>query len=304
VTFSQWQAAVGTAAVAGFGGGGGGTDPEDYRGQSGGSGVVILRYTIVDADCPNSGNQERETPLACPAEVTVQADGISVDTTVLTGPISFSSSGAYLTIVSSPVANPTSGNLSATIVDSAKIRVSVPSNSSLIGGTYPLIYRITTSGGTSSESYLLVTVEDPNQLTPFRLAVDPRLPSIGLPNFPLGDATNVLLCITESEGDGYATPASITAPSVTGVTAQVRNRGMSWSGSRANLQPLIEQISLESDQEGSALIVGNSPRVFNVNVTNTTNGGNNSCTGGTESQITIDPLGVNFRFSFLLLVSD
>ena len=83
-----------------------------------------------------------------------------------------------------------------------------------------------------------------------------------------------------------------------------KTSGFVQSGAKANLHPLLEQISLESDQEGSALIVGNSPRVFDVNVTNTSNGGNNSCTGGTESQITIDPLGISFRNSFLLLVND
>ena len=267
---------------------------------SGGSGTVILRYTTVDPACPNSGNATRAIPLACPASVTVQADGIAVDTTVLTGPVSFSANGATLSIVTTPTANPTSGNLLASIVNTSQIRVSVPAGSSLIGGTYPVNYRITSASGVTSESYLLVTVEDPNQVTPIRLTVDPRVSSYSLPDFPLGDATNVLLCLTENANDGYTDAVSLTAPVVSGVTAEARTRGVSWRGTRTVLQDLIPQIDLVSPTAGASLVNSNSPRVFTVNVSNTSNGGNNSCSGGTRSEITLAPLDIGTTDHLLL----
>lgn len=290
ITLSQWQGAIGTAGAAGFGGGGGGTDPEDTRGQEGGSGRVVLRYTIVDANCPNSTNTTQSTPLACPTDVTVQADGSAVDATVLTGPVSYSGSGASLSVIVTPTASPTTGNLSATVVDTSKLRFSVPSGSSLIGGTYPVIYRITSSSGVTSESYVLVTVEDPNQVTPIRLPVDPRTSTYRLPNFPLGDSSNVLVCITENSGDGHATAATVSVPSAAGVTVETRTRGISLRGTRANVQAVIDDIDFVAPSGATLVPDLDSPRVFTVNVSNTSNGGNNSCSGGTRSEMTLDAL--------------
>ena len=294
VTLAQWQAAIGTAGTAGFGGGGGGTDPEDIRGGAGGSGKVILRYRTVDARCPNSTNQTLSSPVACPATAVIQANGASLDTTVLTAPISFSGTGATLTILTTPTASPTSGNMTASVVNSSQIRVSVPSGSSLIGGTYPVNYRITASNGATSESYLLVTVEDPNQITPIRLPIDPRATALTLPNFPLGDATNVLLCITEQVGDGYSNAATISSPTVAGVTRETRTRGFSWRGTRTAVQNVVSQIQLTGSTSGARLVPGTGSRIFSVNVSNTANGGNNSCSGGTRSEMEIYPVGLSF----------
>jgi hypothetical protein len=290
ITLAQWQGAIGTSGTSGFGGGGGGTDPEDWRGQAGGSGRVVLRYTIVDASCPNSNNATRATPLACPTDVTVQAGGNAIDTTVLTGPVSYSGSGATLSVITTPSANPTSGNLSATVVNSSQLRISVPSGSSLIGGTYPVIYRITSSTGVTSESYVLVTVEDPNQVTPIRLTVDPRVTTYSLPNFPLGDAANVLLCVTENSNDGHGTPVSLSVPSAAGVTIEQRTRGVSLRGTNASVQALIDDVDLLGPNNTAVVSDPDSPRVFTVNVSNTSNGGNNSCSGGTRSEMTLDAL--------------
>ncbi len=301
VSLAQWQAAIGTDGTDGFGGGGGGTDPEDIRGRAGGSGRVVLRYTIVDPSCPNSSNTTRSTPLACPTEVTVQADGTSTDVTALTGPVSFSAAGATLSVVTLPTANPSSGNLSATVVNTSQLRISVPSGSSLIGGTYPVIYRITSSTGVTSESYVLVTVEDPNQVTPIRLLADPRVSTVRLPNFPLGDATNVLLCITENSGDGHATAATVSVPSAVGVTAESRTRGVSLRGTRVNVQAVIDDIDLVAPSGANLVPEPNSPRVFTVNVSNTSNGGNNSCSGGTRSTMTLDAVSISATQNLFVL---
>jgi hypothetical protein len=192
--------------------------------------------------------------------------------------------------------------MTASVVNSSQIRVSVPSGSSLIGGTYPVNYRITASNGSTSESYLLVTVEDPNQITPIRLPIDPRATTLTLPNFPLGDSTNVLLCITEQVGDGYGNAATVSSPTVAGVTRETRTRGFSWRGARTAVQSVVNQIQLSGATSVAPLVPGTGSRIFSVNVSNTSNGGNNSCSGGTRSEMEIAPLELTFVQRLQLLV--
>lgn len=274
-----------TSAAAGFGGGGGGTDPEDIRGGAGGSGVVILRYTLVDANCPNNGTNSATAPLACPAEVTVQANGVSSNVSVLGSPISFSSGGT-LSVRSRPTANPTSGNMTATDSGS-NIVISVPSGSSLIGGTYPVVYRIT-QGASTSDSYILVRVEDPTQLTPGTIPLDPRETGITFPRIELGAAPNVLVCLTlqDTNTDGI----SLAAAASTGVTiANPNTRRITFSGTNSAVEAALNVVTVTGSGTG-ILVPTNATRVLDVNVTNTNNGGNGSCSVGTASTITLNKL--------------
>ena len=274
-----------TSGAAGRGGGGGGTDPEDVLGGSGGSGVVIVRYTIVDAACPNDGAASATAPLACPTELTVVADGSSTSVTVRGAPISYAEAGATITVRSAPRANPTSGNLSWS-VSGNNLVMSVPSGSSLVGGTYPVVYRITQNSVTS-DSYVLVTVEDPGQLTPGTVPLDPRDGAIVLPRIELGASPNVRLCLTlENNTDGL----SLAAAATTGVTITNPTSGrLVLVGTNANVENAVNNISITA-ASGATLVPSGNSRTLNVNVSNTNNGGNGSCTFGTSSTIDLKEL--------------
>lgn len=277
-----------TAGTDGTGGGGGGTDPEDTRGANGGDGIVVLRYVVVDSNCPNSSSASVSTPVACPAELVITAGAGSSHVQVLGSPISYSSGSATVSVVSRPRANPTSGNLTITATGNG-FDISAPSGSSLIGGTYPVIYRIS-EGSNTSDSYILVTVEDPEQLTPYTVAVDPRETAITLPEFDLGSAPNVLLCVTVS--DSTSPVPTISAPSATGVTQQERTRGLSFSGARAVVEAMTGTIQVSQSASNPLVPSSANIRTLTVNVSNTDNGGNNSCVGGTSSTVEIKKLSI------------
>jgi hypothetical protein len=190
-----------------------------------------------------------------------------------------------MTVRSAPRANPTSGNLSWS-VSGNNIVMSVPSGSSLVGGTYPVVYRIT-QNGTTSDSYVLVTVEDPSQLTPGTVPLDPRDSSIVLPRIELGASPNVRLCLTlENNSDGL----SLTAASASGVTITNPVSGrLVLVGTNANVEAAVNGISITASSGETLVPTGNS-RTLNVNVSNTNNGGNGSCTFGTSSSIALKNL--------------
>ena len=285
-----------TSGTNGFGGGGGGTDPEDTRGANGGSGVVVIRYTLVDTNCPNDDNASVTTPVACPTSVSIQADGASTSVQVRTSPISFSTSAnsPTLSVLTRPVANPTSGNLSAT-VSGASINISVPSGSSLIGGTYPVTYRLT-EGSNTSDSYILVTVEDPTQITPIVIPIDPRAREVNLSKFILGASTNVLVCVLDSNDDSYSSIPQFSIPTpIPSVTPSTRStpNGLSLRGARTQVEPQTSNIVVSRASGDTRLVPGLNSRFLKVNVSNTANGGNNSCEGGTESTIEIKPIDIS-----------
>jgi hypothetical protein len=285
-----------TSGTNGFGGGGGGTDPEDTRGANGGSGVVVIRYSLVDTNCPNDDNASVTTPVACPTSVSIQADGASTSVQVRTSPISFSTSAnsPTLSVLTRPVANPTSGNLSAT-VSGANINISVPSGSSLIGGTYPVTYRLT-EGSNTSDSYILVTVEDPTQITPIVIPIDPRAREVNLSKFILGASTNVLVCVLDSDDDSYSSVPQFSIPTpIPSVTPSTRStpNGLSLRGARTQVEPQTSNIVVSRASGDTRLVPGLNSRFLNVNVSNTANGGNNSCEGGTESTIEIKPIDIS-----------
>lgn len=285
-TSTASQNAMATAGAANFGGGGGGTDPEDFRGAAGGSGVVIVRYTLVDSNCPNDdGSNSVSSPLACPTELTLTADGSSNSVTVMGSPVSFTGAGATMTVRSAPRANPTSGNLSWS-VSGNNIVMSVPSGSSLVGGTYPVVYRITQNSITS-DSYVLVTVEDPGQLTPGTVPLDPRDGGIVLPRIELGASPNVRLCLTlDTNTDGLSLAAATTS-GVT-ITNPISGR-LVLVGTNANVENAVNNISITA-ASGATLVPSGNSRTLNVNVSNTNNGGNGSCTFGTSSTIDLREL--------------
>ena len=152
-----------------------------------------------------------------------------------------------------------------------------------------MIYRITQNSVTS-DSYVLVTVEDPGQLTPGTVPLDPRDGAIILPRIELGASPNVRLCLTlETNTDGL----SLSAAATTGVTITNPASGrLVLVGSNANVENAVNNISITA-ASGATLDPSGTSRTLNVNVSNTNNGGNGSCTFGTSSTINLKELSLS-----------
>jgi hypothetical protein len=279
-----------TAGADSFGGGGGGTDPEDTRGGAGGSGVVIIRYTLPDPACPNSNNtSSATTPIACRASVSIAADGNSVSTFVNGNPISYVNTANTPTV--SIVTTPT--GLTAS-VSGGQIQVSAPSGSSLAGGTYPLIYRIT-EGANTSDAVLMVNVTDPGQRTPVVVLVDPRATQVDLPAILVGDISATLVCVTPRTASGaYSNnPTVSSTQSVSGITTTTfTSGGIRFTGNNSDMTTQVGSIRVTAFG-AERLLAEDRSRFLDVNVSNTATGGNNSCSGGTESSIELRPLGID-----------
>jgi hypothetical protein len=151
-----------------------------------------------------------------------------------------------------------------------------------------VVYRITQNANTS-DSYVLVTVEDPGQLTPGTVPLDPRDGAIILPRIELGASPNVRLCLTlETNTDGL----SLAAADTTGVTITPTSDRLVLVGTNANVENAVNNISITA-ASGATLVPSGTSRTLNVNVSNTSNGGNGSCTFGTSSTITLRQLSLS-----------
>jgi hypothetical protein len=276
----------GTSGTNNTGGGGGGTDPEDITAGNGGSGIVVIRYTPVNVNCPYSATAQVTTPIACPVSLTINADGSSTTRNVASGGVSYSTSAnsptiSLLTSVSGLTASSSGQN----------VTVSAPSGSSLVGGTYPISYQIT-EGSNVSKSYLLITVNDPTQYSPITIPIDPRATSVPLPPVQLGAAAQVLLCIV-AQADSYVNQEIPTfTGSTTGLTYATVTGGFTLTGSNAAVQAQMDNIVINKNPSDTALLPGASARTILTNVSNTTNGGNGSCTYGTQHRVDIVPYGL------------
>jgi hypothetical protein len=280
----------GTSGAANFGHGGGGTDPESYVAGSGGSGVVIIRYTIPDALCPNNTNATPPAtlPLACPTTISVTAGNTTYRDLDMRGdPYSYS---VIANTTPSIIATPTnmdailSGNL-------IRIRVLGETNT-LISGTYPVIYTLTT-GSNVSESYILVNVIDPGQRTPLRIPVDPRATQLTLPSIIVGNASATQICIqNESATVTYPNPLTIGIPEAnqgSETRTALARGGLRINGTNSVVQRSTNFINLNAPN-GETILTSGRERTISVNVSNTNNGGNGSCSFGTSSTITLVPL--------------
>jgi hypothetical protein len=280
----------GTSGTDNFGHGGGGTDPESIRAGKGGAGVVIIRYTIPDALCPNNSNATppASLPLACPTTISVTAGNTTYRELDMRGnPYSYSDTANTTPAI---VASPT-GMDSNLLSNSIRIRVLNETNT-LIGGTYPLIYTLTT-GSNVSESYILVNVIDPGQRTPVQIPVDPRARELVLPSLIVGNVSASQVCVqNESATADYPNPLTIDIPVANRgsetLTALARG-GLRINGQNATVQRSTGFITLTAPNDETIVSRGIS-RKINVNVSNTANGGNGSCSFGTSSSITLIPL--------------
>ena len=290
----------------GFGGGGGGTDPEDNLAGSGGSGVVYIRYIISDVNCPNSSNNTAIVgPIACPYPITITAGAaIQISYNLTYG----DESNGYF---SYPGANTDTATVNTTIANGTDTVTSTPANggrtftfrlnntnSALVGATYPLQYTIF-SGSSSSTSYVLLTIADPNQHTPVRIGIDPRSTSIKLPPIRIGNPTDTQVCFTprvDSTNNGYGNTPSIVrldnSANETTVASTVAGR-LIVQGTNSALQIGMSSIQINKNASDRFLLPSIHSRFIDVNVSNTAAGGNGSCSFGTSSVLEIYPLGMS-----------
>jgi hypothetical protein len=279
-----------TNGVDGFGGGGGGTDPESTVAGHGGSGVIIIRYVVPDPDCPNDGSRTHLTlPLACPAALTITAGSSQYKSiNITTAPYSYTNSGTTTaSIVTTPIGmdSTLSGNQFA-------FRVPVNSDQ-LTGGTYPVVYDLT-DGAVISESYILITVIDPNQRTPRKLPLDPRSQYANISNVLVGNISAVQVCVYPQQGySGYsAAPDFLVNQFGSAVVSEISSGGIKISGTNADVQETLRSLKITKKSSERLLLYGGRNRIFNLNVSNTLVGGNGSCSFGTPSSIELYPIGL------------
>jgi hypothetical protein len=280
-------AANATSGSASHGGGGGGTDPEDTRGGAGGSGVVILRYQVNDANCPNNASRSQSPlPLACQASVTVVAGGSSQTVNAATSPISYPNPNSTTTLALVTTVN----GMNLEVVNNAVVVSVTSSTSSLIGGTYPVTYSLTDLNSGYSENYILVTVSDPGQHTPVVIPVDPRVTSIDLPSIIVGNVQSVLMCvIPRNNSGGYTNQLTVTLTN--GATStSLTGGGIRFTGTNEEITTNAAALRVTADT--GVIVAGPNDRILDVNVSNSATGGNGTCNGGTQSSITLRPLGL------------
>jgi hypothetical protein len=165
--------------------------------------------------------------------------------------------------------------------------------STLIGGTYPVIYLLTT-GSATSESHILVNVIDPNQHTARHIPVDPRATTVDLPSLIVGNVSATQVCITSESSTAYANPVTISitrtgSETATSIMRGGRTVGLQIRGTNAIVQRSTNFLRVTAPN-GERVISGSNIRRLTVNVSNTATGGNGSCLFGTSSTIELVPL--------------
>jgi hypothetical protein len=286
-----------------FGGGGGGTDPEGDHAGSGGSGVVIIRYIVPNVNCPNSTNNSLVAgPIACPYPITITAGAavaVSHDLTLgdsVNGYFSYPGASSDTVTINTTIGNGTDTVTSS--INGNSVAFSVANrNSLLVGATYPIQYTIY-SGGHTSTSYVLLTVNDPNQHTPVRVPVDPRDGSVKLPVIRLGNPDDTQICFTPETDTVHAdygnSPSIVRTdnnPNETTVATSRYGR-LIIQGTNAALQAGMAYIQVVKNPLDARLIPHTASRFINVNVSNTAVGGNSSCTFGTATRLELAPIGL------------
>jgi hypothetical protein len=228
--------------------------------------------------------------VACPTTITVTA-GVTTyrDLDMRGNPYSFSDTP---TTTTSLIASPSGMD---TLLSSQLIRIRVLNETNtIIGGTYPVIYQLTT-GSVLSESYILVNVIDPNQHTARMIPVDPRATFVDLPSLFVGNVSATQVCITnETSSATYANPLTVAITRTGSETSTNILRGGVTVGLRINGSNAIVQRSTNflrvNAPSGETLVSGSKIRRLSVNVSNTATGGNGSCSFGTSSTIDLVPL--------------
>lgn len=288
---TKYSCFTGTLVTDGFGGGGGGTDAEGINAGRGGAGIVIISYFVNNSACPNNGvNATSTRPLACNFTVSIRAGRDTVTVDPRGNPYSYSdtpTTTARLTIGVDSITITVSGSL---------FTISAPDvNNPLRGGTYPALYSLTTTGTDTSSAYININVTDPAQHTPTRVGINPWVTSMKVPSIVFGTINAVLVCITPRANNaaGYGNLPTVTMSSVASnaLRTDLANGGIKLEGTVDSITANASNFRIVKNSSDRRLLPGSAERVFDVNVSNTATGGNGSCTGGSESTLTIYRLG-------------
>jgi hypothetical protein len=292
-----------TSGLNNFGHGGGGTDPESTVAGRGGNGVVIIRYITEDPNCPNDGQKTpsaNDYPIACIAKLRITAGDTADESrsarsvAVLSSPISYSQSGDTVSLVT------TVNGLNVSIWNNRVLAKVESSSSSLVGGTYPIMYRIT-SGANTSESFVLITVRDPAQRTQTRVPVDPRDTSVVLPRIVLGQVNALQVCVSHRTSGDYPVSRKVELIENQGnaTVDSLDGKNLRMVGNSSSIYANSQFIRLTNEQQ--RLIQQGKSIQLDVNVSNTAVGGNGSCEFGTDSTMTIYPLKLTQVRAFTVL---
>jgi hypothetical protein len=287
----------GGSGTSGTGGGGGGTDPEDSKAGTGGSGIVIISYLVEDTQCPNDHSASpTSTPLACNYKISIVAGGGSRSIDPRDAPVSYSN-----TAISTATQVTTIDSVTISVSSNTFIFLVSDTQSSLVGGTYPMLYKLTQSS-VDKYAYVLVNVADPNQHTPSAIPVDPRASFVDLPKILVGTPTAVLVCIIPQSRNYTRLPNVTLRSNVGGTTNSTPSAGgLRMVGTRSAIQSNLNQIRITPNASDTRVVPGTASRYLSVNVSNTTVGGNNSCFGGTSSTIELYPIKLTQIRSFTVL---
>ena len=289
-----------------FGGGGAGTDPEGDHAGSGGSGIVVIRYIIPNINCPNSTNNTSLIgPIACPYPITITA-GASTQVTydlsygdAVNGYISYPGANTDTATVNTIIGNGTD-TITSTAINSGKTFTFRVSNSrtQLAGATYPLQYTVY-SGSSTSISYVLLKIVDPDQHTPYKVPVDPRATFVNLPIIRIGNPEDTQICFTpepDTTHSGYGNVPSVDRTNNSNTETRTVNAStgqLRLQGPNSNLQNAMSFIRVTKNPSDAFLLPHASSRFIDVNVSNTAVGGNGSCTFGTPTVIELFPIGLS-----------
>jgi hypothetical protein len=277
----------GTSAAVGYGGGGGGTDPESNLSGNGGSGIVVISYFVNNSACPNNGvNATSTRPLACNFTVSIRAGKDTVTVDARGNPYSYSDTPTTTARITIGV-----DSITITVSNNQFIIHAPGTNNPLRGGTYPALYSLTTTGTDTSSAYVLVNVTDPDQHTPTKVGINPWVTTFKVPPIVFGTISAVLVCINPraSTVSRYGNLPTVTMSSVVSnaLRTDLPNGGIKLEGTVESITANASNFRIVKSSSDSRLLPGTADRLFDVNVSNTATGGNGSCTGGSESTLTI-----------------
>jgi hypothetical protein len=164
-----------------------------------------------------------------------------------------------------------------------------------------LLYSLTTTGTDTSFAYVLVNVTDPAQHTPTRVGINPWVTSMKVPPIVFGTINAVLVCITPraSTVSGYGNIPTVTMSTVASnaLRTNLANGGIKLEGTVDSITANASNFRIVKNSSDKRLLPGSADRIFDVNVSNTATGGNGSCSGGSESTLTLYRLGFSQKSS-------
>jgi hypothetical protein len=123
------------------------------------------------------------------------------------------------------------------------------------------------------------------------VGINPWVTTIKIPPIVFGTISAVLVCIVPraSAASGYGNLPTVTMSSVASnaLRTNLANGGIKLEGTVDSITANASNFRLVKNSSDTRLLPGSAERIFDINVSNTATGGNGSCTGGSESTLSI-----------------